>query len=56
MTKKSDHSEVSTKTIAELVKKGYPANYVAKVCGVSVCTVFNRLKRDGYDKFGNKIE
>ena len=56
MAKKSDHSAIATKEIADMVKKGYPAKFIAEQCGVSVCTIFNRLKRDGYDKFGNKIE
>ena len=55
MKKKSDHSPVSTKEMAELIKKGFPAKVVAKECGVSVGTLINRLKRDGYDKFGNKL-
>lgn len=56
MKKKADHSPISTKEMAEMVKKGYPAKYIAQTCGVSVGTLFNRMKRDGYDKFGNKIE
>lgn len=56
MKKKSDHADISTKEIAQTVKKGYPAKFIADKFGVSVGTVINRLKRDGYDKFGNKVE
>lgn len=49
-----NHSKVETKDIAEAVKKGYPVKFVAQKFGISAGTVLNRLKRDGYDKFGNK--